>query len=319
MYLWPRFLRWFYTMKRIQFLISISGLLVSQWLPLVGWAQTKPMFSSTVEAVSFEGTVVDAATRQPLPKTTLSVKDQTGRIVASQRIGGTGTFRVNLGPSRSYTATFQSDGYDALDEQLSFTSVHVNRLSKLIRLSRAGAKPAQNQSGPDGLPKAAGPVPAETLGQSTVLASASGAPAGPTGRQLTPPKTLDAKVVYTPPLIVAPTGKTTQLRAIGFVQSKAELLPDAQPALEQLLAFLNMHPTVEIELAGHTDNQGDFDDNVRLSKQRVDLVKAYLVQNGIAAGRITTHGYGPTRPLATNNYEDGRRQNRRVEMIVVKQ
>lgn len=91
------------------------------------------------------------------------------------------------------------------------------------------------------------------------------------------------------------------------------------PALEQLLAFLRDKPTVEIELAGHTDNQGDFDENLRLSKQRVDVVKDYLVKNGVAANRISTRGYGPTRPIANNNKEVTRQMNRRVEMTVVKQ
>jgi len=109
------------------------------------------------------------------------------------------------------------------------------------------------------------------------------------------------------------------LQAIQFVQSKAEFLPSAQPALDQLVGFMRDKPTVEIELAGHTDNQGDFDQNVLLSKQRVDLVKDYLVKNGIAAKRITTRGYGPTRPIASNNSEATRQLNRRVEMLVLKQ
>lgn len=111
---------------------------------------------------------------------------------------------------------------------------------------------------------------------------------------------------------------TNPLQAIQFVQSTAEFLPGAQPALEQLVTFMRGKPTTEIELSGHTDNQGDFDQNVLLSKKRVDLVKAYLVKNGIAASRVTTRGYGPTRPVASNNSERARQLNRRVEMIVTK-
>jgi len=103
------------------------------------------------------------------------------------------------------------------------------------------------------------------------------------------------------------------------VQSKADLLPDAQPAMQQLLTFMQTHPTTEILLAGHTDNQGDFDANVKLSQDRVDVVKQYLVSNGIAASRITAKGYGPTRPIASNNREISRQQNRRVEMTVIKE
>ena len=109
------------------------------------------------------------------------------------------------------------------------------------------------------------------------------------------------------------------LQAIQFVQSKAEFLPGAQPALDQLVTFMRDKPTITIELAGHTDNQGDFDQNVLLSKKRVELVKEYLVKNGIAATRITTRGYGPTRPIASNSSESTRQLNRRVEMLVLKQ
>lgn len=109
----------------------------------------------------------------------------------------------------------------------------------------------------------------------------------------------------------------TQLKAVQFVQSKAELLPDAQPALDQLLTFLRENPAIRIELAGHTDNQGDFDENLALSKQRVEVVKAHLVRNGIAEDRIVSRGYGSTRPIAGNNSEATRRLNRRVELIIL--
>ncbi|GAB3894229.1 OmpA family protein [Spirosoma agri] len=110
-----------------------------------------------------------------------------------------------------------------------------------------------------------------------------------------------------------------RLQAIQFVQSQAEFLPGAQDALDQLVTFMRDRPTVEIELAGHTDNQGDFDQNVQLSKKRVDLVKEYLVKNGIATNRIATRGYGPTRPIASNKSEATRKLNRRVEMVILKQ
>lgn len=113
-------------------------------------------------------------------------------------------------------------------------------------------------------------------------------------------------------------GTTTQLHAVQFVQSKAELLPNSQPALDELLTFLRDNPTVEIELAGHTDNQGDSDLNLALSKQRVDVVKAFLVKNGVAARRITSRGYGGTRPIASNATEETRQLNRRVELVITK-
>ena len=139
---------------------------------------------------------------------------------------------------------------------------------------------------------------------------------------------INTKPIYTAVRLAGPSGnpsgpgssveKATRLPAIQFVQSKAEFLPDAEPALAQLAAFMRSKPTVEIELAGHTDNQGDFDQNVLLSKKRVELVKEYLTKSGIAATRISTRGYGPTRPVASNKSEATRHLNRRVEMTVTK-
>ncbi|WP_236648642.1 OmpA family protein [Spirosoma sp. 209] len=308
--------------------------------PQTGWGQTPPMSPSTLQAVTFEGSVVDASNRKPLSGALISATNQAGVKGSSQRTGADGSFKITLGPRQSYVVTISADGYHPLNEQLTYTSIYVNKLTKVIRLYRTGTQPPVQEKNVT-LADTRQTMPSSTTQSTDILASgtntanaatvpaaaapvATAPPARPTpppasSPRVTPPKTLDAKVVYTPPLVVAPVGKTTQLRAIQFVQSKAELLPDAQPALDQLLTFMQANTTAEIELAGHTDNQGDFDENLKLSKQRVDVVKEFLVKNGIAANRISTRGYGPTRPIASNNHEFSRQQNRRVEMIVVKQ
>lgn len=303
-------------MKRLHSVLLTACLLVSPLLFSVSWGQTKPQSVTFVETPSIEGYVVDAATKQPIANADIQAKNQAGKVVARQRVGANGAYQLRLDdPKQAYLLIVNVGGYEPYEERVAFTTSNNTKiLGKALRLYRAGTKPTATQTG------ATVPQTASAVSLATVTGTAPATPpvsATLTGRQLAPPKTLDAKVTNAPPLIVAPAGRTTQLRAIQFVQSKAELLPDAQPALEQLLTFMRDKPTIEIELAGHTDNQGDFDENVRLSKQRVELVKAYLVQNGIAAGRITTRGYGPTRPLATNNNEGSRQQNRRVEMKVV--
>jgi outer membrane protein OmpA-like peptidoglycan-associated protein len=78
------------------------------------------------------------------------------------------------------------------------------------------------------------------------------------------------------------------------------------------------NPKMEIMLEGHTDNQGDWNENLKLSKQRVTEVKGYLVKNGIEEKRIQVQGYGSTRPVASNNSEEKRKLNRRVEVTIVK-
>jgi OmpA-OmpF porin, OOP family len=113
-------------------------------------------------------------------------------------------------------------------------------------------------------------------------------------------------------------GETVLLNDLFFVQSKAELLPESRLELNKLLEFMKNNPKAEIELQGHTDNQGDFDLNLQLSKQRVEAIKYFLVQKGITSARITGRGFGASRPIANNNYEETRRKNRRVELVITK-
>ena len=75
---------------------------------------------------------------------------------------------------------------------------------------------------------------------------------------------------------------------------------------------------MEIKLEGHTDNQGDPALNLKLSQDRVNEVKKYLVSKGIATSRITTEGFGDTKPLGSNEEEATRKLNRRVEFRVTK-
>ena len=94
-------------------------------------------------------------------------------------------------------------------------------------------------------------------------------------------------------------------------------LPDHVPELEILLEYMQNKPAVRVLVEGHTDNIGSHVFNDRLSKQRAESVKTYLVSKGIAASRIETAGFGKRRPIASNNTEFGRRLNRRTEIITI--
>jgi len=87
--------------------------------------------------------------------------------------------------------------------------------------------------------------------------------------------------------------------------------------LNKLIAFLKTNPKLTIEIGGHTDNVGKPKDNQLLSENRAKSVKDYLVENGIEANRLTTKGYGDTNPIASNETETGRAENRRTEFKVV--
>lgn len=113
-------------------------------------------------------------------------------------------------------------------------------------------------------------------------------------------------------------GKSIVLKNVFFDLDKDELKPQSKPELHQLALFLKSNPGLRIEIAGYTDNQGDDTHNADLSNRRAIAVKDYLVKTeGINADKLTAKGYGAANPIATNDTEEGRAQNRRTEFKVI--
>jgi outer membrane protein OmpA-like peptidoglycan-associated protein len=106
-----------------------------------------------------------------------------------------------------------------------------------------------------------------------------------------------------------------RIYGINFDVDSDHLRPDAKAALDQLLAALNTNPAWTIAIEGHTDSTGGAAHNLDLSQRRANSVKAALVAAGIAADRMTTKGLGQTVPVASNDTDIGRAQNRRVEIV----
>jgi outer membrane protein OmpA-like peptidoglycan-associated protein len=123
-----------------------------------------------------------------------------------------------------------------------------------------------------------------------------------------------------PPAVPAEAQKqiteAIKLRGVEFETGKASLTAGGRSILDGVAAILLQHSAVNVEIVGHTDNRGDSGMNQKLSEERAQAVKAYLISKGIAAGRMGTVGYGQTRPVATNDTEEGRRSNRRIEFLV---
>jgi OmpA-OmpF porin, OOP family len=113
-------------------------------------------------------------------------------------------------------------------------------------------------------------------------------------------------------------GTKVNLKNVLFVQTKTDLLPESYDELDMVVSFLKQNPNVKIELSGHTDNRGVKADNLRLSLERVNSVKRYLVSKGIDPKRITGKGYGGSKPIASNETEESRKMNRRVEFTIKK-
>lgn len=119
-------------------------------------------------------------------------------------------------------------------------------------------------------------------------------------------------------LMPATLGTVVTLSNVLFHQSSAYLLEESFAELDVVVTFLKMNPEIRIELAGHTDNRGDRNLNLRLSKERVKKVKSYLESKGIESSRVQGKGYGGSKPVADNKTEEGRRLNRRVEFTIIK-
>lgn len=88
--------------------------------------------------------------------------------------------------------------------------------------------------------------------------------------------------------------------------------------MDQLVLTMRARQDIkQIRIEGHTDSTGPRDFNMKLSKDRAESVKRYMVERGIKSSRLQTEGFGPDRPIASNDTADGREQNRRVEFKVI--
>jgi outer membrane protein OmpA-like peptidoglycan-associated protein len=112
-------------------------------------------------------------------------------------------------------------------------------------------------------------------------------------------------------------GKAILLNNLYFDQSSPVLRPESFVQLDELVAVLTQNPAVRIEIRGYTDNQGDFDQNVKLSRERCQAVIDYVSRKGIQPTRMQAVGRGPLDPVAPNTTEESRRKNRRVEFVVL--
>jgi outer membrane protein OmpA-like peptidoglycan-associated protein len=132
---------------------------------------------------------------------------------------------------------------------------------------------------------------------------------------LAPPPPMETPTPSPTPAPVI-TKKRIVLRGVNFDFDSAEIRPDSRPILEQAVTLLNENRDVLVIVEGHTDAIGSEAYNQALSIRRAEAVYRYLVNHGVAPERLHVEGYGETRPVASNDTETGRAQNRRVELRV---
>ncbi len=109
--------------------------------------------------------------------------------------------------------------------------------------------------------------------------------------------------------------KNVVLQGVNFVVNRAELTIDAKKVLDFVAQSLNANTDVTFEIQGHASSEGSDAYNLRLSDRRAASVRAYLQSKGVDPARMTSKGYGETQPIADNATEEGRKQNRRVELV----
>lgn len=114
---------------------------------------------------------------------------------------------------------------------------------------------------------------------------------------------------------IADTGKATV--HINFAVNDAKIEASSQSVIDEISKLLHDNKDLKIEIHGHTDNTGNAQNNLKLSEKRAQSVRAALIEKSIPADRLQAKGFGQNQPVASNDTEDGKAQNRRVELIKI--
>lgn len=129
------------------------------------------------------------------------------------------------------------------------------------------------------------------------------------------PVVIDTVTVRSTPVV-----KADSLIVLGaellFETNKSTLRSEHIATLNSIVDYLVLHPERAVKISGHTDNTGSEGHNLTLSKRRADVVAEYLVRNGVDINRVETFGFGSEKPLVVNTTDEGRKKNRRVELLI---
>jgi outer membrane protein OmpA-like peptidoglycan-associated protein len=117
---------------------------------------------------------------------------------------------------------------------------------------------------------------------------------------------------------ISEAGKPFVINDIYYSTSKADIDQKSYLILDEFAQYMVEHPSIEIEIRGHTDNIGNDAANLALSTERAFEVLRYITSKGVDGKRISYKGYGETKPISTNDTEEGRAQNRRTEFLIKK-
>ncbi len=132
------------------------------------------------------------------------------------------------------------------------------------------------------------------------------------------PKNIDVDRKVVRNVQLTPSGHTIRLDHLIFQRGKSAIDPASFHELDEVVQMMKENMRVEIQLEGHTDNQGGSQSNLKLSQDRVDAVKKYIVSKGVGKDRVKTKAFGGSQPLSNEMTQEARALNRRVEMRILK-
>lgn len=133
------------------------------------------------------------------------------------------------------------------------------------------------------------------------------------------PRDITGQTIFERDVRLIPSGKTTiRLNRLIFQQGLALIDEASFQELDQLAQFLQDNPQLMIQLEGHTDNVGSAEANLRLSRERVDAVRAYLIKQGVAKNRIRIMAFGGSKPIRNEQTSEAHAMNRRVEVRILR-
>ncbi|GAB3491253.1 hypothetical protein GCM10027341_04000 [Spirosoma knui] len=248
---------------------------------------------------------VDSRTRKIINDAHFTISGKAGS--ATQLLtpdSTTGKVKTELPGKGVYQLSSSAAGYGNFTKSIRLDSAE-NEAQVLLSPIKAPIPKTEAQALPEAVVKSIRPPTVETP------------TAAPAIRGPVLSSTLKMPAITSRQFGVVEKAKPVQLKNLYFDQSSPVIRPESFPELDQLAAMLLENPSLQLELRGHTDNQGDFDLNVKLSRDRCQSVIDYLVSKGIARSRLKAVGRGPIDALAPNTSEENRKKNRRVEFVVL--
>lgn len=275
-------------------------------------------------AASFFISVADAVTGEPLAAQVVIDKHYPGVFV----LGSNGQRLIEV-QSGNYRVTVSAPGYVPQNRMMRFSPLRTANLRIALEpdrssgylvvrvVDRQAMRPvAQASVTVDGLTiltdedgEARFSIP---IGSYSVTVSAKGYVSK--SEQVT----LSAGVVGAVDISLLPSDTRITLSGIRFASGSAVLEPSSYPIIDRAVARLEGNPGIRIEIQGHTDSQGAAAANLALSQRRAEAVRDYIIMaHGISPARLVARGYGESMPVAPNDTEAGRAQNRRVELVVL--